>query len=45
MKREFIDDAMGFKTLQKESTEQGGESKGASMNLRDQVKPTFGTIV
>lgn len=45
MQREFIEDGMGFKTLQKESTDQGGDQKGTSMNLREYVKPTYGSIV
>ena len=46
MKREFIEDGMGFKTLSKLDKDQGpNNDRNSSMNLKEQVKPTFGTIV
>jgi hypothetical protein len=45
MRKEFIDDNMGFRTLQREGMEQGGDTKNVSMNLKEKVKPTYGTIV
>lgn len=45
MRKEFIEDNMGFRTLQKEGNDQGGDTKNVSMNLRDKVKPTYGVEV
>jgi hypothetical protein len=42
MRKEFIDDGMGFRTLQKETIKLAGEGKIASMNLKDNVKPSYG---
>ena len=42
MRKEFVDDAMGFKTLQKETLKQTGDGKVVSMNLKDTVKPSCG---
>lgn len=45
MRKEFISDNMGFRTLQKEGQDAGGETKNVSMNLKDKVKPTYGVEV
>jgi hypothetical protein len=46
MKREFIEDGMGFKTLSKLDKDQGpNNERNSSMNLKEQVKPTYGAIV
>lgn len=44
MRRDFIDDGMGFKSLQKSGTDQNGE-KDISMNLKDKVQPTSGVEI
>lgn len=44
LRREFIDDGMGFKTLQKQGQEQNGD-KNVSMNLKEKVLPTAGVDV
>jgi hypothetical protein len=42
MRKEFIDDGMGFRTLQKDTLKMAGDGKIVSMNLKDNVKPTHG---
>lgn len=42
MKKEFIQDNMGFNNLKKEGAEQGTSEKVASMSLKDNVKPSYG---
>jgi hypothetical protein len=42
MRREFIDDGLGFKTLQRDTLKQAGDGKIVSMNLKDNVHPTYG---
>jgi hypothetical protein len=44
MRRDFTEDNMGFRTLQKESQKQAGD-KPVSMNLKESVKPTYGVNV
>lgn len=45
MKREFIEEGMGFNVLRKEGLDLGSDAIGASMNLKDKVRPTFGVEV
>lgn len=42
MRKEFIQDNMGFNTLKKEGAEPGTGEKIASMSLNDKVKPSYG---
>jgi hypothetical protein len=42
MRKEFIDDGMGFGTLRKETLKMAGDGKTVSMNLKDNVKPSYG---
>jgi hypothetical protein len=42
MRKEFIDDGMGFRTLQKDTLKQAKDGKLVSMNLKDNVKPSYG---
>ena len=42
MRKDFIDDGMGFRTLQKDTLKQAGDGKLVSMNLKDNVKPSYG---
>lgn len=44
MRKEFIEDNMGFRTLQKEGQKMAGD-KLVSMNLKETVKPNYGIIV
>jgi len=44
MRKDFSEDNMGFRTLQKEGQKQAGE-KLVSMNLKEAVKPNYGVVV